>query len=89
MSIDALPVALQALLALVAGYRAGLLHFRALARVAEGLLAGRLTAVGLQLARLAALGMFLWLCAMAGPLVLIGAAAGVLIGRARALGEVR
>jgi hypothetical protein len=89
MSPEALPLAVQALLALIAGCVAGLLHFRSLARVAEGLFAGRFSAVGLQVARLAALGVFLWVCAIAGAAVLIGAAAGVLLGRARALRECR
>lgn len=81
--------ALAALLGFAAGYGAGLLHFRSLARVAEGLLSGRLSAAGMQVARLAALGGFLWLCALAGAAVLIAATAGVLLGRARALREAR
>ena len=85
MSLDPIPLALQAIAAAAAGYGAGLLHFRSLARVADGLLEGRLSVVLLQLARLAAVGVFLYLCALVGPAALIGAAAGVLLGRARVL----
>ncbi len=89
MSLDSFPIALQMPLAVLAGYAAGLLHFRSLAVIADRMLDGRLSAVGLQLARLAALGLFLYLCAIAGAAVLIGAAVGVMLGRARALRGVR
>jgi hypothetical protein len=89
MSPEALPLALRVLVALAAGYCAGLLHFRTLAWVAERLVAGRLSAVGLQVARMAALTIFLWLCALAGDAVLIAGAAGVMLGRTRALRGVR
>ena len=86
---DALPPGVLVLLAVAAGYGAGLLHFRSLAKVAQGLLAGRLSAVGLQVARMAALGAFLAACALAGAAVLIAGAAGVLLGRAHALRGMR
>lgn len=85
MNIDAIPVALRVLVAAVAGYGVGTLHFRLLAQVARMMLAGRMVAVALQLARLAVLAGFLILAAKIGTAVLIAAAVGVLVARARVL----
>jgi hypothetical protein len=76
---------IEGLLGAVAGYGAGLLHFRSLARVADGIVSGRAGAVLLQVARLAALGLFLTLCALVGAPSLLGAAAGITLARRRAL----
>jgi hypothetical protein len=87
--IGALLLAVEALLGAAAGYGAGLLHFRSLQRVAEGIVAGRKRAVAFQLARLAALGAFLALCAMVGAPALLGAALGLTLARRAALREAR
>ena len=82
-------LAAEGLLGAAAGYGAGLLHFRSLRRVAEGLLAGRKRAVAFQLMRLAALGLFLALCALIGTAALIGAAVGLALARRTVLRESR
>ena len=71
-----------AVLAALAGAGIGWLHFSSLERVAEMIVAGRLSAIGLQLGRLVLLGGVLWLFAQGGALVLLAGAAGVLAGRA-------
>lgn len=80
-------LAAEALLGAAAGYGAGLLHFRSLRRVAEGIVAGRKRAVTLQLARLGALGLFLALCALIGAAALLGATLGLMLARRIALAE--
>ncbi|WP_139068806.1 MULTISPECIES: hypothetical protein [unclassified Hyphomonas] len=70
-----------ALLAGLAGIGIGWLHFYSLERIAEMIVAGRLSAIGLQLARIVLLIGILWLFAQAGALVLLAGAAGVLAGR--------
>jgi len=80
MMLDVSPL-LLVLLAGLAGIGIGWLHFSSLERVAEMIVAGRLSAIGLQLGRLALLGAILWLFAQAGALVLIAGAAGILVGR--------
>lgn len=83
--MDAQPVSasvlLLAVLAAGSGFVAGWLHFASLARIADMIVAGRLTPILFQLARLAGLGLFLWLCAMGGAAVLLAGAAGVLVAR--------
>lgn len=81
--------ALLALLAALAGFAAGWLHFASLARIAEMIAEGRLTAILLQLARLVMLGLLLWLCAKGGAAVLLAGAAGVLVARAMVLRRMR
>jgi hypothetical protein len=72
-------------LAAVAGYGAGLLHFRLLRLVADRIVAGRGGAAGLQIGRFAAMGLFLALCALVGAPALLGAVVGVTFGRAKAV----
>lgn len=92
MSADlslALPIAMLAPLAALAGLALGWLHFRSLELVAAMLLQGRMRAVPLQVGRMAALGGFLVLCALQGAGVLLAAALGVLAGRAVVLRAAR
>jgi len=55
MSLAAIPLVIQVLVAALAGYGVGTVHFRSLAPVTDMMLAGRMLAVVLQLARLAVL----------------------------------
>jgi hypothetical protein len=89
MSLAAIPMAIQVLVAALAGYGVGTVHFRSLARVADMMLAGRMLAVVLQLARLAVLTGFLVLAALAGPTPLIAAVISMLVARARVLKAAR
>ena len=71
------------------GFVVGVLHFRSLEFVVQGLVAGRLSAVALQIARLAALGLVLWLLARLGALALIAGTVGLLVAKARVVGRAR
>lgn len=73
---------------LVAGFVAGLLHFRSLQAVARRFVAGDWTAAILQIARLALLGVLLYLFARMGAQVLLAGAAGILLARRRVLSQV-
>jgi len=81
--------ALTAVIAALAGYAVGWLHFRSLQGVAERMIAGDLTAVALQLARLAGVATFLYLCSRWGAQALLPAAAGLFVGRANVLAQAR
>lgn len=72
----------------VAGFGAGLLHFRSLYAVARRFVAGDRTAALLQIARLALLGVFFYVLARLGAQVLVAGAAGVLLARRRVLSRV-
>ncbi|MFT3803336.1 MAG: hypothetical protein QM766_19255 [Burkholderiaceae bacterium] len=78
-----------AVLAALAGFGAGWLHFASLARVADLIVDGRPSAIGLQLARIAVLGCLLGLFAWAGAAVLLAGTAGVLAGRSFVLRRTR
>ncbi len=75
------------LVAFVGCYPVGLVFFGSLRRVAEGLIAGRMSAVALQLGRFAALGLVLWGLALLGPLSLIAGTAGALVAQRRVLAK--
>ena len=68
-------------LAAVAGFGAGLLHFRSLRPIAARIVAGERRAFAMQLARLAGLGGFLLISAQGGAYPLLAAFAGILAGR--------
>lgn len=70
-----------AVLAGLAGFAAGWLHFASLAQVTRLFLQGRLAAVWLQLARLALLAGVLFLCARGGAPMLIAAGTGLALAR--------
>jgi hypothetical protein len=78
-----------AVLAALAGFAVGWLHFVSLERVAVMIVQGRLSAIGLQLARIALLGSLLWLFAKGGGLILIAGAAGIVAGRSLVLRRAR
>ncbi|MCP1335071.1 N-ATPase subunit AtpR [Futiania mangrovi] len=80
---------LLTLLAGVAGFAAGWLHFRTLLPLTERILERDWRAVGLQVLRLALLAGFLVLCAQAGLFPLLAAAAGVFAARAMVIRKVR
>lgn len=83
----ALVIAATALLGALAGYGAGLVHFRSLRRVAEGFVAGRRGTLALHLARLLGLALFLAACALTGAPALLGAVLGLTLARRRVLRE--
>lgn len=86
MILDAQTVVFPVIAAL-AGYGAGRLHFASLHRIADLIVAGRLAAIGLQLGRLVLLGVFLFLCVQFGAATLLAGAAGILTARQRVVGR--
>lgn len=72
---------------LIAGYGAGLLHFRSLQAVVRRFVKGDWTAALLQVGRFALLGILLFLFAGLGAQVLLAGAAGILLARRRVLAQ--
>lgn len=91
-SLPSVPVLLRALLALGAGFGAGLLYFGAIWRSAQALVGGRAGLVSTllgSLLRLALLGALLLGAVRGGALPLLAAAAGLLLARQVVLRRVR
>jgi len=79
----ALPLPVQAVLALLAGLVLGYVHFGALRRLSADYLSGRARrALGLQLARLGVMAAALFGLAKWGALPLLAGALGILLARA-------
>jgi hypothetical protein len=74
-------------LAFAVCYPIGLAFFGSLRWVANGLIAGRMSAAALQLARFVALGLVLWGLVLLGPLCLIAGTAGALVAQRRVIAK--